>query len=330
VSSFWTGRKVVVTGAGGFIGSHLVERLAADGAEVTAFVRYTSLNGAGFLDGASAAQPIRVRSGDITDLETVRSVVKGSDTVFHLAALVGIPYSYVHPTEVVEVNTNGTLNVLIAARDADVRRVVVTSTSEVYGSALVTPMAEDHPRQPQSPYSASKIAADALALSFHYSFDLGVSTVRPFNTYGPRQSDRAIIPTIAAQALSGVEEIVLGNLSPRRDLTFVSDTVEGFVAIGASERTVGVDVNLGSGRSISIGELAERITRVVGRDVPIRQDEQRVRPDASEVQDLVADTSRARELVGWEPRVSLDDGLRRVVDWVAANSSLYDPSTYRI
>jgi nucleoside-diphosphate-sugar epimerase len=206
----------------------------------------------------------------------------------------------------------------------------VTSTSEVYGSALFTPMTEDHPRQPQSPYSASKIAADALALSFHHSFELGVSTVRPFNTYGPRQSDRAIIPTIAAQALSGVDEIVLGNLSPRRDLTFVSDTVEGFVAIGESDRTVGVDVNLGSGRSISIGELAERIVRLAGREVPIRQDEQRVRPESSEVRDLVADTTRARELVGWEPRVSLDEGLRRVIDWVSANSGLYDPSTYRI
>jgi NAD dependent epimerase/dehydratase len=330
MSSFWAGRKVVVTGAGGFIGSHLVERLAGAGAEVTAFVRYTSLNQAGFLEHAGTERAIRVRSGDIADLETVRSVVKGADTVFHLAALVGIPYSYVHPTEVVEVNTNGTLNVLIAARDAGVRRVVVTSTSEVYGSALVTPMSEEHPRQPQSPYSASKIAADALALSFHYSFELGVSIVRPFNTYGPRQSDRAIIPTIAAQALSGADRIVLGNLSPRRDLTFVTDTVEGFVAIGASDATVGKDFNLGSGRSISIGELAERIVRLAGKDVPIEQDAERVRPDASEVRDLVADTSRVRELVGWEPRVSLDEGLRRVIEWVAANSSLYDPSTYRI
>ncbi len=330
MTSFWSGRRVVVTGAGGFIGSHLVERLAETGADVTAFVRYNSLNRSGFLDTTTAAGQARVRSGDITDLETVRSVVRGADSVFHLAALVGIPYSYAHPSEVVEVNTGGTLNVLIAAREAEVRRVVVTSTSEVYGSALFTPMTEGHPKQPQSPYSASKIAADALALSFHYSFGLGVSIVRPFNTYGPRQSDRAIIPTIAAQALSGAGEIVLGNLRPRRDLTFVSDTVEGFVAMAESEQTLGVEVNLGSGRSISIGELAERIVRLTGRNVAIRQDEQRIRPESSEVRDLVADASRARELVGWEPRVSLDEGLSRVIEWIGANSSLYDPSSYRI
>ena len=328
MSSFWAGRHVVVTGAGGFIGSHLVERLTVEGAEVTAFVRYNSLNRSGFLE--PTAGQFQVRSGDIADLETVRGVVKGADTVFHLAALVGIPYSYVHPTEVVEANTNGTLNVLIAAREAGVRRVVVTSTSEVYGTALFRPMTENHPRQPQSPYAASKVAADALALSFHHSFGLGVSIVRPFNTYGPRQSDRAIIPTIAAQALSGVAEIVLGNLSPRRDLTFVTDTVEGFVAIGESDRTIGLEINLGSGRSISIGELARRIVHVVGRDVPIRQDDQRVRPESSEVQDLVADATRALELVGWKPGVSLDEGLGRVVDWIAANSTFYDPSTYRI
>jgi len=330
MTTFWNDRRVVVTGAGGFIGSHLVERLASAGADVTAFVRYNSLNQAGFLDSIASEMSVHVKHGDITDLETVRSVVRGADTVFHLAALVGIPYSYVHPTEVVEANTNGTLNVLIAGRDAAVRRVVITSTSEVYGSAVFTPMNEDHPKQPQSPYAASKIAADALALSFHRSFALGVSIVRPFNTYGPRQSDRAIIPTIAAQALSGAEEILLGNLRPRRDLTFVTDTVEGFVAIAESDRTVGLEINLGSGKSISVGELAERIVRLAGSSADVRQDEERVRPETSEVRELVADATRARELVGWEPRVTLDDGLRLVLDWVAGNRALYDPSSYRI
>ena len=326
----WQGRRVVVTGAGGFIGSHLVERLVDLGANVTAFVRYTSRHQPGQLDASRLERSVPIVSGDITELETVRKVLDGTDTVFHLAALVGIPYSYVHPAEVVDVNTVGTLNVLIAARENDARRVVVTSTSEVYGSARYTPMDEEHPRQPQSPYAASKIAADALALSFHRSFDLPVAVLRPFNTFGPRQSDRAIIPTVISQALSDADEVVLGNLAPRRDLTFVSDTVEGFVRIAESDAAIGQEVNLGSGRSVSIGELAERIVSLVGRDIPIRQSEERIRPQGSEVVDLVADTSRARELLGWQPEVSLDEGLAQTIEWVRSNPELYDPASYRI
>jgi dTDP-glucose 4,6-dehydratase len=231
---------------------------------------------------------------------------------------------------VVDVNTIGTLNVLVAARESDLRRVVVTSTSEVYGSARYTPMDEEHPRQPQSPYAASKIAADALSLSFHRSFGLPVAVLRPFNTFGPRQSDRAIIPTVISQALSGAEEIVLGSLTPRRDLTYVLDTVEGFIGIAESEAAIGLEVNLGSGKSVSIGELAEKIVRLVGREIPIRQSDERARPSASEVVDLVSDASRAQELLGWRAQVDLDEGLGHTIEWIRSNPELYDPSSYRI
>jgi nucleoside-diphosphate-sugar epimerase len=227
------------------------------------------------------------------------------------------------------VNTIGTLNVLIAAREHGAGRVVVTSTSEVYGTARVIPMSEEHPKQPQSPYSASKIAADALALSFHRSFEAPVAIVRPFNTYGPRQSDRAIIPTIISQALAG-GEIVLGNLAPRRDLTFVTDTVAGFLAVASSPAAVGRELNLGFGASISIGDLARRIASLVGVDPAIRQADERARPASSEVDDLVSDASRARELLGWTPEVELDDGLQRTIEWIRANRELYDPTAYRI
>jgi dTDP-glucose 4,6-dehydratase len=320
---------VVVTGAGGFIGSHLVERLVGAGAEVSAFVRYTSRNEAGFLETDELRRDVRLVFGDITELETVRTALRGADAVFHLAALVGIPYSYVHPTEVVAANTIGTLNILLAAREHGLDKVVVTSTSEVYGSARSIPMGEDHPKQPQSPYAASKVGADALAFSFNRSFDLPVAIVRPFNTYGPRQSDRAIIPTIISQALRG-GEIVLGNLTPRRDLTFVTDTVAGFLAAASSPSSTGREINLGHGASISVGELAERIVGVMGVDATVRQSEERVRPSASEVDDLVADASLARKLLGWRPEVDLDEGLRRTVEWVRAHGELYDPDAYRI
>lgn len=323
----WTGRNVVVTGAGGFIGSHLVERLLALGARVTAFVRYNSRNDPGFL--AARTNDVRIVCGDIRDPEAVRSVLESADAVFHLAALTGIPYSYVHPIEVFEVNAHGTLNVLAGARDAGLERVVITSTSEVYGTARYVPIDETHPKQPQSPYSASKISADAIALSFHAAFQLPVTIVRPFNTYGPRQSDRAIIPTIISQALTQ-PEITIGNTKPTRDFTYVSDTVEGFLCVAASESTVGQEINLGTGSEISIGDLVQRINTIIGRHLPVRVKDERVRPESSEVNRLLSNNSKARELAGWAPRVTLDEGIRSTTKWVEERLDLYAPSVYRI
>ena len=326
----WNGKQVLVTGAGGFIGSHLVQALLERGAHVRAFVHYNSRNELGFLsDVKPKNDSFVVITGDIHDLETVRRATSGIQVVFHLAALVGIPYSYQHPHQVVEVNTIGTLNVLTASRESGVERLVHTSTSEVYGSALKVPIDENHPKQPQSPYSASKIAADALALSYHMCFDLPVAICRPFNTYGPRQSDRAIIPTLIAQALE-LETVAVGNLKPTRDFTFVSDTVSGFIHVAESEACIGEEVNLGTGKEISIGDLLERIIKLVGRDVKVVPDEKRLRPVASEVQRLCSDNSKIKRLAGWQPEVSLDEGLSRTIDWVKASRGMYDPDHYRI
>lgn len=328
--SYWKGTKVVVTGAGGFIGSHLVERLLGLGASVTAFVRYNSLANHGLLRYVESGRDrLEIVAGDICELETVRGLLRGHDVAFHLAALVGIPYSYVHPNEVVEVNTIGTLNVLTAAKESGLKRVVATSTSEVYGTALTVPIDEKHPKQPQSPYSASKIAADALALSFYSSFDSPVAIVRPFNTYGPRQSDRAIIPTIISQALAR-KEIVIGNQKPTRDFTFVLDTADGILRAAESDACLGQEVNLGSGREISIGDLAKRIAALIGPDVRIRQSDERLRPAKSEVERLLSSNAKMRELTGWSPAVGLDEGLHRTIDWVRSHPEMYDPTRYRI
>lgn len=327
---FWQKTKVVVTGAGGFIGSHLLERLLALGADVTAFVRYNSRNDAGLLELiGDKKKDLRIVYGDIRELETVRSVVKDTDIIFHLAALVGIPYSYIHTNEVIEVNTIGTLNVLTAAKDWRVSKVIHTSTSEVYGTAIHIPINESHPKQPQSPYAASKIAADAISLSFYYSFDLPVTIVRPFNTYGPRQSDRAIIPTIICQALAK-DEILIGNTKPTRDLTFVSDTVEGFIKIAESEKSTGQEINLGSGREISIGDLASKIASIIGYQVRIRQVEERIRSMKSEVQRLLSDNSKAKQLAAWEPKMELDEGLSLTIEWIKNKPEMYAPNSYRI
>jgi dTDP-glucose 4,6-dehydratase len=326
----WNSKKVVVTGAGGFIGSHLVERLIGLGADVTAFVRYNSRNDASLLEfiGEQKKQ-IRIVYGDLRELETIQNLLRDQEVVFHLAALVGIPYSYRHPNEVVDVNTIGTLNVLTAARDHGLANVVVASTSEVYGSAQYVPIDENHPKQPQSPYSASKIAADAIALSFHNAFALPVTVVRPFNTYGPRQSDRAIIPTLICQALTR-DEIVVGNLSPTRDFTYVTDTVDGFIRAAESKEALGHEMNLGTGSEVSIGELAEEILAMVGRQLNVRQTDERKRPSASEVNRLLSNNERAKRLTGWEPRVSLRDGLAMTIEFVKGHPNLYAPESYRI
>jgi dTDP-glucose 4,6-dehydratase len=327
----WTGRTVLVTGAGGFIGSHLTERLIDEGAQVRAFVRYTSRGDVGLLSllPADKLAAVQVISGDLRDVEAVRDAVKGVDTVFHLGALIAIPYSYVHPREVIEVNVLGTTNVLMAGRDFAVRRIVHTSTSEVYGTAQYVPIDERHPMQGQSPYSASKIGADKIVESFVRSFELPVATLRPFNTYGPRQSARAVIPTIITQALAR-DEIRLGSLTPQRDLTFVADTVDGFLRMASHDAAVGQEVNIGADATIAIGELAQKILRIVGCDLPIVTEAQRMRPAGSEVLRLWADNRKAAALIGWRPQVSLDEGLSRTVEWIRQNLGRYRPGLYEV
>jgi NAD dependent epimerase/dehydratase len=323
----WAGRSVLVTGAGGFIGSHLVERLVCLGAQVRAFVRYTSSGGWGWLDHSDVKGEIEVAPGDVQDAARVLAAMDGIDVVFHLAALIAIPYSYSAPFSYVRTNVEGTLNVLEGARKAGVGLVVHTSTSEVYGSALRVPIAEDHPLQGQSPYSASKIGADKLAEAFFLSFGLPVTTIRPFNTYGPRQSARAIVPTIVTQALAG-SDVRLGNLAPTRDLTFVEDTVDAYVRLADCPDAVGLVVNVGTGSEISVGELAELALRLVGRDLPIVTEGERTRPEGSEVERLCADASRARALMGWEPRWTLESGLRETISWIGENLERYRLGTY--
>ncbi|MCC7119847.1 MAG: SDR family NAD(P)-dependent oxidoreductase [Anaerolineales bacterium] len=327
----WKGKRVLVTGAGGFIASHLAERLVAEGAQVRAFVRYNSRNDLGMLKliPADAFSQLEILQGDLRDAEAVRKAVTGVDTVFHLGALIAIPYSYVNPREVIDVNIMGTLNVLMTARDSGARRVVHTSTSEVYGTARYVPIDEKHPLQGQSPYSASKIGADRIAESFYRSFEVPVATLRPFNTFGPRQSARAVIPTIIAQALTR-DEVKLGSLEPSRDFTFVADTVEGFLRIASADNVLGEEINLGNDNTIRIGDLAEKIFGIVGKSPKLIADPQRVRPGKSEVMKLWASNQKAKELIGWEPRVSLDEGLRRTIEWISSHLDLYKPDEYTV
>jgi NAD dependent epimerase/dehydratase len=308
------GRSVLVTGAGGFIGSHLTERLIRDGARVRAMVHYNALGRNGWLDESDTAGEAEIVAADIADADAVRSAVRGVDVVFHLAALIGIPYSYSAPASYVRTNINGTLNVLQAARTEGVQRVLHTSTSEVYGTARSVPISEAHPLQGQSPYSATKIGADKLAESFHLSFGVPVVTVRPFNTFGPRQSRRAVIPTVIAQCLAG-GPIRLGALTPTRDLNYVDNTVDGFVRAAQADSAVGQAVNLGTGLEISVGDLAVKIAKLCGVDPAIEQEGARQRPSGSEVERLVADASRARDLLGWTPGVDLTTGLERTIAW---------------
>ncbi len=329
--SFWRNKHVLVTGAGGFIGSHLTECLLAEGAKVRAFVRYNSRGDEGLLSFISPkiCPTLDIVAGDLRDFNALKAAMEGLDYIFHLGALIAIPYSYLHPAEVVETNVIGTLNILLAARDTGIRRVIHTSTSEVYGTAQRVPIEESHPLQGQSPYSASKIGADKIAESFYCSYNLPVVTVRPFNTYGPRQSARAVIPTIITQAFSNCT-VHLGNLDARRDLTYISDTVAGFLRAAEAPGVEGETFNLGAGTEIRIGDLANKIISLIGQPVKIVVDPTRLRPDKSEVQRLLSDNKLAKEKLKWEPQVSLTDGLEQTIEWVSNHLMDYRIGEYQI
>jgi len=331
-------KKILVTGADGFIGSHLTEELVRQGHNVRAFVFYNSFNSWGWLDHSEPEikKSLDVFAGDIRDPHGVKEAVKGCDVVFHLAALIGIPYSYHSPDTYVDTNVKGTLNVVQAARELGVAKVVHTSTSEVYGTARFVPITEEHPLQGQSPYSASKIGADQIAMSFHMSFGTPVAIIRPFNTYGPRQSARAVIPTIIAQIAEGKEKIKLGSLYPTRDFSYIKDTVKGFIAVAETEKSIGEVINIGSNFEISIGETSNLIAEVMGVDIEIETDQIRLRPDKSEVERLWASTSKAKDLTGWEPAYTSKDGfksgLTETVEWFSNPENLknYKANVYNI
>lgn len=325
-------KKVLVTGADGFIGSHLVESLLEKGYEVRAFVYYNSFGNWGWLDTLPKEKldKIEIFAGDVRDPNGVRTAMKGVDQVFHLAALIAIPFSYHSPDSYVDTNIKGTLNVLQAARDLETEKVMITSTSEVYGTAQYVPIDEKHPFQGQSPYSATKIGADRLAESFHRSFNLPVAIVRPFNTYGPRQSARAVIPTIISQLLAGKEEIKLGSLTPTRDFNYVKDTAAGFIAIAESDRTVGQEINIATQQEISIGDLAEEIIRQINPKARIICDEQRLRPDKSEVNRLLGSNSKIRELTDWKQQYTFEQGIAETIEWISHNIDKYKVDIYNV
>lgn len=325
-------KKVLVTGADGFIGSHLVELLVEKGYDVKAFVYYNSFNTWGWLDTLPKEKldKIEVFCGDIRDPNGVREAMKGVDTVFHLAALIAIPFSYHSPDSYVDTNIKGTLNVLQAARDLKLERVLVTSTSEVYGTALYVPIDEDHPLQGQSPYSATKIGADQLALSFYRSFNLPVTLVRPFNTFGPRQSARAVIPTIISQLLAGKEEIKLGSLTPTRDFNYVKDTANGFLEIALSDKTIGEVVNIATQKEISIGDLANELIRQINPKAKIVCDEQRLRPEKSEVNRLLGKNEKIMKLTNWKPQYTFEEGIAETIEFIKNNIDKYKVDIYNL
>jgi len=328
------GKKVLVTGADGFIGSHLVEALLEQGCRVKAFCYYNSFNSWGWIDtfDASVQQQLEIFTGDIRDPNGVRTAMKDCDIVFHLAALIAIPFSYHSPDSYVDANIRGTLNVLQAAKDLGVEKILVTSTSEVYGTGLYVPIDEKHPRQGQSPYSATKIGADAIADSFYRSFQLPVTIVRPFNTYGPRQSARAVIPTIITQLCSGAGEIRLGALHPTRDLVYVKDTAAGFIAIAKSDASIGEEINIATQQEISIGDLAQRLINAINPGARIVSDDERLRPEKSEVERLLGSNEKIGRLTGWKPAHTFDEGLAKTIEWFSNKDNLakYKANLYNI
>ena len=325
-------KKVLITGADGFIGSHLTERLVKEGAKVKALSQYNSFNNWGWLEDVDCKNDIEVVCGDVRDPNYIREITKGVDVIFHLAALIAIPYSYIAPDSYIDTNIKGTLNICQAARDNDVAKTIITSTSEVYGTAQYVPIDEKHPKQPQSPYSATKIGADAIAKSFYNAFELPVTIARPFNTYGPRQSARAIIPTIITQIASGKKEIMLGDLTPTRDFNYVKDTCSGFVAIANCDGTDGEEINIGSNYEISMGDTLNLIKKIMNSDVEFVQDKQRLRPKNSEVNRLWCDNSKIKKLTGFTPEYSIERGLEETVKWFSNPENLkkYKADIYNV
>ena len=323
-------KNILVTGAGGFIGSHLTELLVEKGYNVKAFVHYNSWNKWGWLDTSSVKDKVEIITGDIRDYDSVYSAMTGCDTVFHLAALIGIPYSYVSPQAYIKTNIDGTYNVLQSARQLGIEKIMVTSTSETYGTAQYVPIDEKHPMVGQSPYSATKIAADQLSISYYNSFDTPVKIVRPFNTYGPRQSARAIIPTVISQILNGEKTLKLGNISPTRDLTFVKDTANGFYEIANAEGLFGEFTNIGMNEEITIGNLVKLIAELIGTNVEIISDEQRVRPGKSEVERLFCDNAKIKANTLWTPNYTLISGLKETIEWIGNNLSYFKSNIYNV
>ena len=323
-------RNVLVTGSGGFIGSHLTELLVKEGYNVKAFIHYNSNNNWGWLEDSDCKKEIEVITGDIRDYDSVYNAMNSCDIVFHLAALIGIPYSYVSPLAYIKTNVEGTYNILQAAKEHSTKEILVTSTSETYGSAQYIPIDEKHPMVGQSPYSATKIAADHIALSFYRTFNLPVKIVRPFNTYGPRQSARAIIPTVITQILNGQTELKLGNLTPTRDLTFVKDAANAFLEISKSDKLFGEITNIGMNEEISIGDLVKLIAEIMNVEVNILSDDQRIRPDKSEVERLYCDNSKIIKTTNWKPGYNLKTGLAETIEWLKQNLALYKPEIYNV
>jgi NAD dependent epimerase/dehydratase len=323
-------KKILVTGADGFIGSHLVEALVETGAEVHALSCYNSQNSWGWLEEVECLKDINVITGDIRDPHLVRTITAGKDVVFHLAALIAIPFSYIAPESYIETNVKGTLNVCQAAREHGCERVVHTSTSEVYGTACYVPIDEDHPLQPQSPYSASKIGADSIALSFYHSFELPLTVARPFNTYGPRQSARAVIPTLISQIAAGNKTLQLGSLTPTRDFNYVKDTVRALIALAECDEALGEVVNIGTGSEISIKELAEKIKELMNSNAKIKTEKERIRPESSEVERLMCNNKKIKRLVGYSPRYTLEKGLKETIDWIESNIDKFKSDIYNV